>query len=102
MALVGSRLGMMLVILGLLAMVQQSTQLSLNNPLLDFIDRINLQHPGSIGLVLSTSSNEKSLNESNAFVASSSTPYVDVSGIFSFLHLLLSLFLSYYTFNGKT
>ena len=67
-------------VLGLLAMSQQSMQLSSRNrPLANTLRRINAEGP-YVGLVLISNNNEKALNDSDTFVHNEYTPTVVVAG----------------------
>ncbi|OAY41744.1 bark storage protein A [Manihot esculenta] len=67
------------VVLGLLAMAEQSMQLSLRHRLHGVIRKINEEGP-YLGLVLVSDTNEQALQESNVFVPSNFFPTVALAG----------------------
>ncbi|XP_048225959.1 bark storage protein A-like [Ricinus communis] len=70
---------LVVVVLGLLAMVQPSMQLSLKNHLHSIIQQINSEGP-YLGLVLEYETNEFVLLRSNLFIPSNHTPSLKLSG----------------------
>lgn len=70
---------MAVVVLGLLAMAEQSMQLSLRHRLHGVIRKINEEGP-YLGLVLVSDTNEQALQESNVFVPSNFFPTVALAG----------------------
>lgn len=67
-------------VLVLLAMAQQSMQLSLRSPLPEVVKKINGNTVSYLGIVVSSSASEDALLNSGFFVPSTHVPYIDLVG----------------------
>ncbi|KAL3565232.1 hypothetical protein D5086_033278 [Populus alba] len=67
-------------VLVLLAMAQQSMQLSLRSPLPEVVKKINGNTVSYLGIVVSSSGSEDALLNSGFFVPSTHVPYIDLVG----------------------
>jgi len=67
-------------VLVLLAMAQQSIQLSLRRPLPEVAKKINGNTVSYLGIVVSSSASEDALLNSGFFVPSTHVPYIDLVG----------------------
>lgn len=71
---------LLVVAVGLLFMVSDTTQLSVNHPLHTVLERINANNGPFLGLVISSNRDEKILKSSTYFEPDSSVPFIIVAG----------------------
>ncbi|XP_021729062.1 bark storage protein A-like [Chenopodium quinoa] len=74
----GVKLAML--VLGLLVLVPESTQLNVDHPLFSVVQRINIESGPFLGLVISSGRDEKFLKNSTYFTPHQSVPSLTISG----------------------
>ena len=73
-----SSVNLVVMVVGLLVLAQQSFQMSLRNPVAETSNcKIDFTR---LGLVLTSDTNEKALQDSGLFTPDAETPYVDIAG----------------------
>ncbi|KAH9624971.1 hypothetical protein KSS87_018292 [Heliosperma pusillum] len=68
------------VVVGLLFLVPDAMQLSIDHPLHSVVERLNVNAGPFLGLVISSSRDRKILKESSYFEADESIPYITIAG----------------------
>lgn len=68
------------VVVGLLFLVPDTMQLSINHPLHSIVERLNVKGAPFLGLVISSSRDEKILKNSSYFEPDASFPYLTIAG----------------------
>ncbi|KAL9225391.1 hypothetical protein vseg_001324 [Gypsophila vaccaria] len=68
------------VVVGLLFLVPDTMQLSIDHPLYNVVERINVNAGSFLGLVISSPRDEKILKNSTYYEPDTSTPYITVAG----------------------
>ncbi|XP_074319806.1 bark storage protein A-like [Silene latifolia] len=75
-----SMMKLLVVVVGLLFLVPDTMQLSIDHPLHGVVERLNVNAGPFLGLVISSSRDRKILKESTYFVPDESIPYITIAG----------------------